>query len=166
MQATVYRATWWVGDELVTFLWKSLSWKEYRKSRVFGLTTLRRTRRSTGPRLLRVCRSNMSRPELCSGSPVTNWKTTRSSGELKPIQQQRQRSANWCGSYLNASRALVAWAFGYKFEEIDEWDSNTFFNRLAQAEYVFGKPFEPEDPSAPPPPVDKQGSRKLRRMKP
>ena len=165
MQATVYRATWWVGDELVTFLWKSLSWKEYRK-----VAGLRPDDFATYAAVYRAAViAGLSLEHVPAG--IVQWiaryelENNPFGGQLKPIQQQRQRSTDWCGSYLNASRALVAWAFGYKFEEIDEWDSTTFFNRLAQAEYVFGKPFEPEDPNAPPP-VDKQGSRKLRRMKP
>ena len=166
--ATAYRATWWIGDEPVTFIWRSLNWKEYRQ--VSGLldyakyAAVYRIVLIAGPAIEHVPAGIMQwigRYEL-DNNPF--------SGELKPIQLQRQRSEEWAGGYLNAARGIVSWAFNYKFEEIDTWDAPTFFNRLAQAEYVFqkylfGKPFLPEDPNAPKPPEKKPQKPRLQKLK-
>jgi hypothetical protein len=50
--------------------------------------------------------------------------------------------------YLQAAKAVVASIFHYSFEEIDRWDPETFFERLAQAEYITGRKIEPVDPNA------------------
>lgn len=146
MQTTAYRASWPSG---VCVIWRSLTWKEYR-----ALSSL-----PVGDQARYIA---VYRQVLIAGPPaekvpagIAVWigryelENNPFSGNLKPIQVQRKKSAAWGQSYLNASRAIVAWAFGYKFEELDEWDANTFFNRLAQAEYIFGKPFDPQDPNAP-----------------
>lgn len=50
--------------------------------------------------------------------------------------------------YLGHARALVAGLFHYSFEEIDTWDADLFFERLAQAEFLSGRSLAPEDPDA------------------
>jgi hypothetical protein len=65
-------------------------------------------------------------------------------GDFKTIQTFRQLSSNWLqSSYLETARTLVAGMFRYRFEEIDEWDQETFFKRLAAAEFLVGKNIEP-----------------------
>lgn len=54
--------------------------------------------------------------------------------------------------YIDACKAVIAGVFRYTFEEIDEWDSETFFSRLAKAELISGedlgpKPVAKEEPS-------------------
>lgn len=49
--------------------------------------------------------------------------------------------------YLENAKALIAGLFRYTFEEIDTWDVDTFFDRLAKAEFLSGKKLEPEDPN-------------------
>ena len=49
--------------------------------------------------------------------------------------------------YLQAAKAVIASIFRYSFEEIDRWDPETFFERLAQAEYITGRKIEPVDPN-------------------
>lgn len=51
--------------------------------------------------------------------------------------------------YLMAATALIASTLNYRPEEIEQWDPNTFFIRLAQTEIALGRPFEPVDPKAP-----------------
>lgn len=53
------------------------------------------------------------------------------------------------GDYLLSAKALISSTFNYKLEEIDSWDPNKFFLRLAQTEVVTGRSFEPMDPKAP-----------------
>jgi hypothetical protein len=55
-------------------------------------------------------------------------------------------------SYLEGCKAILASLFHYTFEEIDTWDAETFFERVAKAEFVVNKPIEPQDPT---PVVDK-----------
>lgn len=50
-------------------------------------------------------------------------------------------------TYLENAKALVAGIFRYTFEEIDTWDADTFFDRVAKAEFLAGKKLEPEDPA-------------------
>jgi hypothetical protein len=51
-------------------------------------------------------------------------------------------------TYMEHGKALIAGLFRYTFEEIDSWDADTFFDRLAKAEFIAGKQLEPEDPKA------------------
>lgn len=49
--------------------------------------------------------------------------------------------------YLKCARAQVAALFRYNFEEIDKWDAETFFERLAQSEFVLKRPLNASDPN-------------------
>lgn len=53
------------------------------------------------------------------------------------------------GDYLLSAKAIIAATLNYKPEEIDNWDPNIFFVRLAQAEVASGRTFEPVNPEAP-----------------
>lgn len=50
------------------------------------------------------------------------------------------------GDYLLAASAIISATLNYKPEEIEQWDPNTFFIRLAQAEIANGRTFDPVDP--------------------
>ena len=50
------------------------------------------------------------------------------------------------GDYLQSAKALIASALHYRLEEIDQWDPNKFFIRLAQTEIALGRPFDPVNP--------------------
>lgn len=52
------------------------------------------------------------------------------------------------GDYLLSATGLIASVLNYKPEEIENWDPNIFFIRLAQAELATGRSFEPVDPRA------------------
>jgi hypothetical protein len=45
-------------------------------------------------------------------------------------------------NFLLSAQAVISGIFGYKFEEINLWDEETFLLRLAQAEFVAGKPLQ------------------------
>lgn len=164
MLKTVYRAVWPSGQ---TVTWRPLTWNEYHlisslPSEYGRCAAVYRATRLDGP------------PPHEALAGIVQWvgrhqlETNPFSGQLAPIQKQRAKSKAWVESYLNSAAALVSWAFGYKFEEIEEWDQETFFNRLAQAEYIFGKPLDPVDPKAPKEePGKKKGSgMRLRRPSP
>lgn len=52
-------------------------------------------------------------------------------------------------NYLLSAKGMIAAALNYRPEEIDNWDPNTFFIRLAQAEVATGRNFDPVNPKAP-----------------
>jgi hypothetical protein len=61
-------------------------------------------------------------------------------GDVKSIQQFQILSRQWFeNSFLEKAKALVAGTFRYTFEEIDQWDQEVFFKRLAAAEFLVGK---------------------------
>jgi hypothetical protein len=49
-------------------------------------------------------------------------------------------------SWLNSAKSIIAGIFRYTFEEIEQWDAEMFFERLASAEFVSGRKLEPGDP--------------------
>lgn len=62
------------------------------------------------------------------------------------LAQKRQEVGS---NYLLACRGILAALFHYSFEEIDTWDAATFFERVAQAEIVSGKPLDVAGPEKP-----------------
>ncbi len=60
------------------------------------------------------------------------------------LAQKRQLVQN---SYLLAVKGYLSSLFHYRFEDMDSWDEDTFFERVAQAEFVLGRPLEPTDPN-------------------
>jgi hypothetical protein len=63
---------------------------------------------------------------------------------LKPALDMKR--AELSASYLESAKAIVAGIFRYTFEEIEQWDAEMFFERLAAAEFVSGRKLEPGDP--------------------
>ena len=51
-------------------------------------------------------------------------------------------------SYLETARCMVAAAFKYRFEDMDDWDPVVFFDMVARAEKVLGRLAEPVSPNA------------------
>jgi hypothetical protein len=62
-----------------------------------------------------------------------------------PLQEFRDRVHN---KYLLSAQAFIAAVFKIPFEKMDDWDSDTFLTRLAQAELMSGVPLNPVDPTA------------------
>lgn len=52
------------------------------------------------------------------------------------------------GDFLLSAKAMIASSLHYKIEDMGDWDPTTFFVRLAQAEIVSGRSFDPVDPKA------------------
>ena len=69
-------------------------------------------------------------------------------GQYNLLNQYIDLGRKWLqSSYLEHAKALVAGTFHYRFEEIEEWDAEQFFKRLAQAEFLVGNKVEPADPA-------------------
>lgn len=73
--------------------------------------------------------------------------------DIAPALEMARKAVT--GDYLKAATAIIAATLNYKPEEIEQWDPNLFFIRLAQAEMALGRPFDPTDPKAP---KDAQGN--------
>ena len=143
---TQYIAAWKSG---VTIRWRGLSWSEFRKF----------TQQMTIYSPLEVY-IDLYRALLLDGPDVldapagvveyvgrTMLETNPFNGEYPNVKHalEAKRASQ---SYLDVARAVVAGIFRYTFEEIDTWDADTFFDRVAKAELIAGKPIEPEDPVA------------------
>lgn len=62
-------------------------------------------------------------------------------GQAELIQTHTKLARQVFGqSWMEHARALLAGTFRYTFEEVDTWDQETFFSRLAAAEYLTGGP--------------------------
>ncbi|MGD0042089.1 MAG: hypothetical protein ABSE84_17080 [Isosphaeraceae bacterium] len=146
MQQTQYIAAWKSG---VAVRWRGLTWTEFRQftqqmaysSPIEVYIDLYRAVLLDGPDVL-------SAPAgIVDYVGRTMLETNPFNGEYLNIKHALdvKRSTQ---SYLDHARALVAGIFRYTFEEIDTWDVDTFFDRVAKAEFIAGKAIEPEDPVA------------------
>lgn len=153
------RATW-PGGISVTF--RSLTWGEFRKAQsllgppaekaleVYKLIVV------DGPGVDRIPAGIMLwvyQTELTKSPFAGSFQALS-----LPLQKYREKVT---GNYLLSAQAMIASVFKVPFLEMDSWDSDTFFTRLAQAEFVSGVPLNPVDPSAP---VGKDG-KPLRKLK-
>lgn len=143
--ATQYIAAWKDGTAVV---WKGLSWAEYR--------TFSRRLQAESPIEVYI---DLYRALVVEGPDVgeapagvvefvakSMLETNPFGGQFPDIQHALtvRRDAQ---DYLQNAKALVAGIFRYTFEEIDTWDADTFFDRVAKAEFLAGKTLDPENPA-------------------
>jgi len=68
-------------------------------------------------------------------------------GEYKDVKRALDmKRVELKSSWLNSAKSIIAGIFRYTFEEIEEWDAEMFYERLACAEFVCGRKLEPGDP--------------------
>ena len=147
-----FRAIWNSGGYPLLVVWRSLTWQEHRQI----------VARHAEPRLRQVaayhtCLVDGPAVEFAPAG-IVSWIGRQQvdhspfTEEFKQLQRDlavtRSRLAS---SAIEAAKSVVAWAFRYSFEEIDQWTAETFLERWARAEYVLGCKIEPQDPNAPPP---------------
>ena len=71
-------------------------------------------------------------------------------GEYKDVKRALDmKRVELKSSWLNSAKSIIAGIFRYTFEEIETWDAEMFFERLAYAEFVCGRKLEPGDPDKP-----------------
>ena len=69
-------------------------------------------------------------------------------GEYTSVKNaMEQKRTELKQNFLSASKAIIAGIFRYTFEEIEQWDAEMFFERLAAAEFVSGRKVEPGNPN-------------------
>ena len=142
---TQYIAAWKSG---VAVRWRSLTWSEYRQfkqqltysSPVEVYIDLYRAVLLEGPDVVDAAAGIV---DFVGRSML---ETNPFGGEYLDIAHALivKRASQ---TYLDTARALVAGLFHYSFEEIDTWDADIFFLRVAQAEFLAGRALDPEDPA-------------------
>ncbi len=142
--ATEYIAAWKSGSGV---RWRGLSWGEYRRF------SERLAIESPIGVYIDLYRAVLIEGPMVEDAPAgivefvakTMLETNPFNGQYKDIAHalQAKRSAQ---NYLDHAKALVAGLFRYTFEEIDTWDADTFFDRVAKAEFLAGRPIDPIDP--------------------
>lgn len=141
-------ATWPSGTRVV---WRPLTWAEFKKARSYK-----------GPEavqaleLYRLCKLEGPAPEFLPAGPmlwIRKYELEQSpfTGDFTKLSSQLQKSRDdVSNSYLIAAQALIVAMFRIPFSEVEGWDADTFLRRLAQAEFIAGKPLDPINPAATP----------------
>lgn len=141
-----YQASWASGQ---TIQFRLLTWKEYRYATALAVTEAERDLWLYERVLVRG-----PKPEdvpagivfwlgqyLIDGSPFSET--------VESVKKFRQLTQQWFeNSYLEQARAIISATFHVPFEAIDDWDHETFFQRLIAAEMLIGKRMEPVSPDA------------------
>lgn len=125
----VFTAQWQDG---ISVKWRSLTWKEYQYSVSPGTTetflgiydkvSLDGPKSDIVPAGVAVYVAQ----QVLLNNPF--------SGDINQIKTALATARKQVSSYMNRARALVCSVLHYKLEDIDTWDSDTFFERLAMAE--------------------------------
>ena len=90
------------------------------------------------------------RPDSSNGSPGALLDSNPFNGEYKDVKRALDmKRVELKSSWLNSAKSIIAGIFRYTFEEIESWDAEMFFERLAYAEFVCGRKLEPGDPDKP-----------------
>lgn len=145
MQA--FQADWNDGTRV---RWRSLRWREYESVTRESIPAVQALE------IYKTCLLAGPVPEMVPAG-VMLWiaqfelKRCVFGGQYAVIQKELENSrqklvSNW----LIGARAMISALFRYSFEEIDSWDSETFMERVAQAEFVSGRPLEPSNPQESP----------------
>jgi hypothetical protein len=142
---TQYIAQWASG---IVVRWRALTWGEYRQfkeqilTRPVGVTAdIYRAVLLEGPAFddSPAGVADFVARHVLDGSAF--------SGDYKTVARALQESRGQLEQrYLLSAKAMIAHLFRYTFEEIDEWDADLFFQRLAQAEFIAGRPLDPAAP--------------------
>lgn len=142
-----FQADWNDGTRV---RWRSLRWGEYEKVSRESVAEARALE------IYKTCLLAGPIPEMVPAG-VMLWiaqfelKRCVFHGQYSTIKTEldlgRQKLlSNW----LIGARAMISALFRYSFEEIDSWDSETFMERVAQAEFVSGRQLEPTNPDEKP----------------
>lgn len=145
-----YIATWPDG---FTVTWRNLTWREYRKFRQAFDTTIFAEPMKLALEIYRtVYLDGPDANHVPAGIPAFICKQQMINnpfgGKFSDISQAVRLARQVVnGDYLLFAKAIIASALNYKIEEIDHWDPNTFFLRLAQAEVAIGRTIDPTNPN-------------------
>lgn len=144
-----YYAKWQDGH---TVIWRNLTWKEYNKFRskyeqsrfqepLDVAMEIYSTVLIDGPDVKFVPAGIPC--YVCKHQMLNNPFSGRYEDIAPAIDLSRRMVKE---NYLLSAKSLIASTLNYKIEEIDNWDPNTFFLRLAQTEIAHGRTFDPVNP--------------------
>lgn len=156
MAVTRYRAEWIPWDfpadtPPIVIVWRALNWKEYSQLRsTYDPANPMETFIEVFKQVVEYCPwadlekvpagiiEQVARQQMDDNPFSGTFKTIASAITYKRMQLY--------SSYLQMARAVVSATFRMPFEQLDEMDPDTFFLRLAQAEFINGSPLEPSNP--------------------
>lgn len=147
-----YVARWRDGYQVV---WRNLTWAEYRTFQkryeespfeepmdvaldIYRLVYLK----GPDPKVVPAGIAAFITKQQMRNNPFSGRYT-----DLMPAVAMARQIVN--SDYLLSAKGLIAATLNYKPEEVDGWEPNTFFLRLAQAEVASGRTFDPVDPRTP-----------------
>lgn len=141
MQQTQYVAGWKSG---VAVSWRAITWAEYRQFT-----------QSMTHKLPMEVYIDLYRAVLLEGPDITEAPAgvvefvgkamlarNPFGGQFDDIKHAVDLKRN-SQDFLENAKTLIAGLFRYTFEEIDQWDADTFFDRYAKAEFLSGKQLDP-----------------------
>ena len=139
-----WEAIWSDGTRIV---WRSLSWKEFKQF----------NSRATHPaeRYLEIYKTCILEgpPPNKVGFGIVRWLGIREfdespfTGHLPRVTAAVNISRDQLAKdYFAACSAVIASVLHMSFDEIEKLDADGFFTRVAQAEFIVGKPLDPVDP--------------------
>lgn len=140
----IYQAQWktwgWIR-------WRGLSWAEHKR---FEQQMVYKSPIETANAIYRACvisGPKIEESDITPGVIITIANTVFNnsafSGEFNTLSYKLNQAREIVSNdFLLAARAIIAGLFKYTFEDIDSWDEETFLLRLAQAEFVAGKPLQ------------------------
>lgn len=146
-----YSAQWKDGFEV---LWRNLTWGEYRRFKQRYEQSPFEEPMDIALDIYRTVYVKGPDPDfipagilgyICKQQMINNPFSGRFE-DINPAIEMARRIVT--GDYLLSAKALISASLHYKLEEIDSWDPNTFFLRLAQTEIINGRTFDPVDPRA------------------
>jgi len=131
--------------------WRRLSWKEYDYFRVL----------QEDPKILyaEVYEKCLVRGPSLEKAPAgivfhigkQELETCPFSGRFDSISKELEKARTQVqGSWLLTAQALIACTLHYSLDEVATWPADLFFQRVALAEQLAGKPLDPADPKNPP----------------
>lgn len=140
-------AVWPSGTRVV---WRSLTWGEYR-----DLKSLQGVPAEKALEVYKLVLLDGPGPDKVPAG-IMLWignhelEQTPFGGAFQILNKSLQEArAKVQTSYLLSAQAFISSVFKIPFGDMNAWDSDTFLQRLAQAEFVSGVPLNPVDPSAP-----------------
>lgn len=149
---STYYAQWPDGFEVT---WRNLTWAEYRKFKDAFESSPFSEPMDVSLDIYELVRIKGPVPKavpagiaafICKQQMINNPFSGRYKEVTAALEMARRVVVS---DYLLSTKAIVASTFNYTLEEIDTWDVDKFFVRLAQAEIINGKPLEPQDPTIP-----------------
>jgi hypothetical protein len=146
---STYQAVWRDGFQVI---WRNLTWSEYQRFRKqYEQSTFEEPMEIALDIYRAVCIKGPDPNFVPAGIPGFICKQQMISNpfsglyeDIAPAVEMARKIVT--NDYLLSAKALIASTLNYRPEEIDNWDPNTFFVRLAQTEVANGRTFDPVDP--------------------